>query len=152
MSASLKYNNSKNNLNSIETQDFIDRIYSNGATKSNYVTNVQSTNSIVSQTSSQNSVKETFKPEKVSSFFHNEGLAKDVLSKAGPASTYEKKDYSYDIGIGGASNQNFKISEITSSSINQDSAPLRVVKPNDEKLFYKQKVKPKKINLKFCSI
>jgi hypothetical protein len=31
-------------------------------------------------------------------FIHNEDLAKEVLSKAGPANTYQRKDHSHDIG------------------------------------------------------
>ena len=114
---------------------------------------------------------------KMSPYIHDEVLAHEVLSKAGPALTYQRKEYSHDIGMAEIKNSNYqdfktsnlnseysKISgsysdyvnvikintpsEITASSsaINQDPDPIRIVKPNIENLVYKQKVSNYKNN------
>lgn len=108
---------------------------------------------------------------------HNEALAQEVLSKAGPAYTYQRKDYSHDIGaLASSSHADITASSTSSyqdysqnqsaysgygnydensaniikidppplfsssSVINQDPDPIRIVKPNNQNIVYKQQV------------
>ena len=102
--------------------------------------------------------------EKLSApFVHDEKLAQEVLAKAGPAYAYQRSDYKNDIGSlansfhGSPSFQQGIIDEYddngnmlqnidmptysSSSSINQDTSPIRIIKPNNQKsVIYKQQV------------
>ncbi len=103
---------------------------------------------------------------------NNDKLAYEVLAKAGPANTYQRQDYSHDIGSLVQNidlNKNFsntndkaydsytsfsnleethvniiKIDEPSTSHspnpINQDPNPIRIVKPNNQNIVYKQQV------------
>jgi len=102
---------------------------------------------------------------KSSSFMQDEKLINDVLSKAGPAVTYQRSDYSQDIAslgidkdvlytksvhnlggevsqsafsLGNTQDSNLVLS--TSSLINQDPSPIRVLKPASTSLVYRQQV------------
>jgi len=97
---------------------------------------------------------------------NNDKLAYEVLAKAGPANTYQRQDYSHDIGslVQNYSNSNnkpydsytsfdnfeetnvniIKIDEPSTTHspnpINQDPNPIRIVKPNNQNIVYKQQV------------
>lgn len=105
------------------------------------------------------------------SFVHDEKLAYDVLEKAGPSSTYQRKECLHDIAsladpdnytsnsqiyqetneLHYSTSANTTINETTtrtdnltsqstSSIINQDPTPIRILKPNNQNLVYKQQV------------
>jgi len=103
--------------------------------------------------------------EKLSApFVHDEQLVQDVLAKAGPAYAYQRSDYKNDIGSLNDLNVNDSDGNLqkgvldefdehgnmlnlekptfsTSSSINQDASPIRIVKPNNQQnVVYKQQV------------
>lgn len=86
------------------------------------------------------------------SFVQDEKFAQEVLSKAGPSITYQRKNHSHEVGpLGssgykdGSNNSNKKtvnsklISEST-SDINQDEDPIIISKPNAQNVVYKQQV------------
>lgn len=89
-------------------------------------------------------------------------MINDVLSRAGPALTYQRSDYSHDIASLGADKDAYHTQSVnnlageatqsafsiqdsnfvasTSSLINQDPSPIRVLKPANTSLVYKQQV------------
>ena len=99
------------------------------------------------------------------SFVQDERLAQEVLEKAGPADKYQRKEYVHDISGKAAENEQFSTSSFhennenftqsthntiaaennypnnsTSSMINQDPDPIRILKPNNQNIVYKQQV------------
>ena len=110
---------------------------------------------------------ENLETEKLTSpLINDERLVREVLSKAGPANTYQRSDYRNDIGSlanqghADLNNLNLQAEELVeeydengdvvnvnvpyynaNSSINQDPNPLRIVKQNNQQnIIYKQQV------------
>ena len=100
---------------------------------------------------------------KSASFVQDDKLAHEVLEKAGPADKYQRKEYAHDISgsqttdkehyssntYHDTSNNEFSKSRVTnehfqtnstSSIINQDPDPIRILKPNNQNIVYKQQV------------
>jgi hypothetical protein len=98
-----------------------------------------------------------------SSFVDNEWLAQDVLERAGPAYAYQRKECLHDISSssdnqagdlqnadGEFSSSSYATSQVhdavntrnetMQSVINQDPNPLRILKPNNQNIIYKQQV------------
>jgi hypothetical protein len=99
---------------------------------------------------------------KSGSFVQDEKLAHEVLEKAGPADKYQRKECVHDISAAQAAEKehfssstvhetsnDFSQSRITtehfhtnsaSAPINQDPDPIRILKPNNQNIVYKQQV------------
>lgn len=123
------------------------------------ITNANKTDEIISNITKQNLNR--------SSFVHDENLVKEVLHRAGPATTYQRLDHVHDIAtlpgetepLITKSHYNFSsyndsltslpsnsspqrsTANISSSSIiNQDPNPIRILKPTNQNVVYKQQV------------
>lgn len=85
-------------------------------------------------------------------FVHDEKFAQEVLSRAGPSITYQRKNHSHEVGPinsneykKSSSNLNNKAMTCkliceSSSGINQDEDPIIISKPNAQNVVYKQQV------------
>lgn len=88
-----------------------------------------------------------------SELVHDEALAQEILNKAGPAFTYQRKNHSHDVGalnthgfnssssnFGKLGSPNSKLLVESNSAINQDADPIIISKPNSQNVVYKQQV------------
>lgn len=88
-----------------------------------------------------------------SNLVHDDKFAQEILSKAGPSVTYQRKNHSHEVGPLSSnpyneSNNNFnRLSQLTSklisessTGINQDEDPIIISKPNSQNVVYKQQV------------
>ncbi|CAF0719722.1 unnamed protein product [Brachionus calyciflorus] len=91
-------------------------------------------------------INDSFKSDMI----HDELLAQEILSQAGPANTYQRRNHSHDVGniasngySGSATSinrqsSNFLVESV--SGINQDADPIIITKPNSQNVVYKQQV------------
>ncbi|RNA21205.1 hypothetical protein BpHYR1_024281 [Brachionus plicatilis] len=87
-----------------------------------------------------------------SNLVHDEKFAQEILSKAGPSITYQRKNHSHEIGLNSngyqANSSNLdRMASLTSklisesnSGINLDEDPIIITKPNSQNVVYKQQV------------
>jgi hypothetical protein len=103
----------------------------------------------------------------MSTFIHDDKLVQEVLNKAGPATTYQRLNHAHDIATlpgeteplitkshynlssyndshtslpSNSSGQRSAANISSSSIINQDANPIRILKPTNQNVVYKQQV------------